>query len=92
MADGVGLYGHMRREHTKPFSGIVIEVLADLRRDMGNGYRVFPSERASLTGLYAAWAFEKDERTSHGFLWHVGIQISYRSCAHSFANLSPIGG
>lgn len=65
----------MRKPHTKPLSGMAVEILEDLRRETGSNYRVFPSlisrdkpiSENTLNQALRRMGFDKDEHTSHGF-------------------------
>lgn len=78
----------MRKPHTKPLSGMAVEILEGLRRETGSNYRVFPSlisrdkpiSENTLNQALRRMGFAKDEHTSHGF----------RSSASSLLNESGL--
>ncbi|GAB5459333.1 MAG: hypothetical protein Hens3KO_23630 [Henriciella sp.] len=78
----------MRREHSKPLSGFIMQVLSDLRRDNPKSPLVFPSllsrgkpiSENTINGALRRLGFTSGEMTSHGF----------RSSASSLLNESGL--
>ncbi|MDP3458179.1 MAG: integrase arm-type DNA-binding domain-containing protein [Hyphomonas sp.] len=65
----------MRREHVKPLSPMVVEILRELRAETGSNYRVFPSlitrdrsiSENTMNQALRRMGFTPEEHTSHGF-------------------------